>query len=250
MLYIVTYGTDDGKLYFLRRSALLWGVQVENLGLGKKEWAGYQDKLWGVREWIQGRSFEPEDRIMFVDAYDVLLNGGEEDIWRGYQAYQCPDLLVAAEKNSYPFADMADDYPEVDTEYRYLNSGGFIGTPAAILKMINWIEDDDVVREICRTATDQGYVVRYYLEEGREKDGVQLDTRCLVFNCMWGVRWDKEVQFDNGRLVNTVTLSKPPVLHFNGGTYWTKDHSNVMLTMVEKMEVRGSGKLVGVEQPE
>lgn len=249
MLYIVTYGTDDGKLYFLRRSAALYGVQVENLAAGRTDWAGYQDKLWGVRQWILGRSFEAEDRIMFVDAYDVLLSGGEEDIWRGYRAYNSPDLLIAAEKNSFPFADVADDYPEVDTAYRFLNSGGFIGTAAAILKMINWIEDDDVVREICRTATDQGYVVRYYLEQGGV-DNIKLDTHCLVFNCMWGVRWDKEVGFENGRFVNKVTLSKPAVLHFNGGTYWTKDHNNVMLSMVEKMEMRGSGGLVGVEQPE
>lgn len=246
MLYIVTYGTEEAQMYFLRKSATVYGLTIHNLAKHKR-WDGYQDKLWGIRDWIASRSFKEEDRILFVDAYDVLMAGPVEEIWSAYRECGSPQLLVAAEKNCFPYPDMADDFPEVNSPYRYLNSGGFMGTPSAILEAINWMEDD-LVKEICRVSTDQGYVVRYYLEFYKEKN-IVLDVDCRLFNCMIKVRWDTELEFKKGRYYNCVTQTYPCVLHFNGGTYSTADHNNVMVNMLTFMENKADGDLKTILQP-
>lgn len=242
-LYILTYGTEEAQLYYLRRSAGLSGVKVINVATGKK-WDNYQDKLFGVRDWIQQHGpFGEGDLIMFVDAYDVLLCGGIEDMRAAYEEYGSPELLLATEKNCFPVPDIADDYPVVESEYRFINSGGYIGTAAGILKMINWMEESEVAG-ICVGMGDQGYVIRYYFEGGAD---IKLDTKCLLFNCMYQVAWDKFLKFEKGKWVNLETMTKPSVLHFNGGSYLTKNNSNIMGRMVEIMELGRDAGLEGFQ---
>ena len=61
--------------------------------------------------------------------------------------------------------------------------------------MITWMEESDVAG-ICVGMGDQGYVIRYYFESGAD---IKLDTRCLLFNCMYHVAWNKFLKFEKGK---------------------------------------------------
>jgi procollagen-lysine,2-oxoglutarate 5-dioxygenase len=108
---------------------------------------------------------------------------------------------------------MADQYPDHDGEYKFLNSGGFIGYANQIMTLI----DDDV--DI--TYDDQLYYTEKFLETIQDdEEFIKLDYEQNIFQTLNQAITDVE-QNDNGRFINLVYKTKPCVIHANGPS-WVK----------------------------
>ena len=83
--------------------------------------------------------------VMFTDSYDVVFNSPPSDILDRFRKFK-KGIVFSAEKSCWPDPERAEDYPESPTDYKYLNSGGFIGYADKIFELINEdvpLEEDD-----------------------------------------------------------------------------------------------------------
>ena len=226
MLYIYTFYTDETRIQYLRDSALLNNVDV--CYLKKDTWNGYVDKIIAIDNIIQKHN--EDDIICFIDAYDVLVNQDVNYLLEKFNNYNC-ELLIGAELNCYPdiYKQM---FPYVDSKYKYVNSGGYIGYKHAIQKIFQWKFYEEIHR-ICSNGGDQTYFIEYYLTHFSDK--IKLDTKCHIFQNMHLVGWN-ELNFNSGKLYNKVLDKFPCFIHFNGGTWQQNNGENIMPIFLEKMK--------------
>ena len=168
---VITVATEDNdELQRFRDSAKRYGVPYIVLGLGD-DWKsgravngvllepGGAQKIIYLRDEIKNWENLQDTIIMFTDSYDVLFNATPMEIIRKFRDMGSP-IVFSAEKTCWPDTEIAERYPMVDSEYYFLNSGGFIGYGDHIIKMVN--HDIDIAED------DQRYYTKYYLESGYE----------------------------------------------------------------------------------
>lgn len=141
--------------------------------------------------------------ILFTDSYDVIFNDSPKNIMTKFRSFDSP-MVFSAEKTCWPNQDLADEYPEVDGDYRFLNSGGFIGYGDHIMELV------DV--DIEKSDDDQEFYTNYYLSD--ENDNMVLDHEQSLFQTM-NLALD-DVIVHNEKVINNSTTSIPSVIHGNG----------------------------------
>ncbi|PNJ85604.1 PLOD3 isoform 4, partial [Pongo abelii] len=129
-LLVITVATaeTEGYLRFLR-SAEFFNYTVRTLGLGE-EWRGgdVARTVGGGQKvrWLKKEMEKYADRedmiIMFVDSYDVILAGSPTELLKKF-VQSGSRLLFSAESFCWPEWGLAEQYPEVGTGKRFLNSG-------------------------------------------------------------------------------------------------------------------------------
>ena len=218
----VTAATEETDgLGRLKDSAVRYGIPLEVLGI-KKDWTGGNvsrlenpgggQKINLLKEYLESnKELEDNDFIVFVDGYDVIFTGPTEFILERYKEFDCK-VLFAAERSCWPDEGLASSYPEVNSPYKYLNSGTFIGTVSELKRITEeHIED---------TADDQLYYAKKLLSN--EYD-MQLDYECKIFQTTEGSWLDMKYVIDNksaglglGDMTNTLFQTKPCIVHGNG----------------------------------
>ena len=166
---VITVATEDNdELQRFRDSCNRYNIPYLVLGLGD-DWVsgraengvllepGGAQKIIYLRDEIKNWKNLQDTIIMFTDSYDVMFNGTPMEIIKRFRDMNTP-LLFSAEKTCWPDEDISDAYPIVESDYRFLNSGGFIGYGDHIIKMIN--------TEIDVEEDDQRFYSRYFLESG------------------------------------------------------------------------------------
>uniref|UniRef100_A0ABI7W8X0 procollagen-lysine 5-dioxygenase n=1 Tax=Felis catus TaxID=9685 RepID=A0ABI7W8X0_FELCA len=220
-LLVITVATakTEGYRRFLR-SAEFFNYTVRTLGLGQ-EWRGgdVARTVGGGQKvrWLKKEMEKYADRedmvIMFVDSYDVILAGSPSELLKKF-VQSGSRLLFSAEGFCWPEWGLAEQYPEVGTGKRFLNSGGFIGFAPTIHRVVRqWkYEDDD---------DDQLFYTRLYLDPGlREKLSLNLDHKSRIFQNLNGALDEIVLKFDRNRvrIRNVAYDTLPVVVHGNGPT--------------------------------
>jgi len=222
MLHIFTLGNNENEIECLKRSAAKQNVNINVLVFDK--WNGYVDKIIHMNNAI--RDIPENDIVCFIDAYDVLLFTDENEILEKFREYDC-DLLLSAELNCYPGENIhtyADLYRKLKienmTNFKYVNSGGYIGYKHAIQKIYDWKTIDEI-HEISSLGGDQNYFTQYYLHHAAiPENRVKIDMYQRIFQSMYKIQFEG-IEFVNGRLYNNVLKVKPCFVHFNGyGGYY------------------------------
>ena len=236
MLHIFTYCTDKDNVKLLEKSAQLKNIRLQIIYEPQSEYKGFTNKIFKMKEAIlQNENILENDMILFVDAYDVLcFAGSEQEIMDKFHSYNC-ELLMGAEMNSYPYG-YDDKYPPAGhnpTNYKYINSGGFIGYKSAIVKLYSWKTDAEIIH-ICSDGGDQTYFIQYYLAHYNNDNHVKMDYNQSIFQNMFLVSWYDFV-IKNGRLYNTILKQYPCFIHFNGLSYQTDTNANIMEVFVDKL---------------
>ena len=229
---IFTYLTDISKIEYLKQSATNHPIDIHYIIQDQSEYAGYTNKIFRMRDTI--RDVDPNVIVCFIDAYDVLINGGVDELLRKFLEYDA-DIVLGAELNSYP-EGYDNAYPPTNsiTNYNYINSGGYIGYQKDIMTLFNWKSDDEII-EICKHGGDQHYFISYYLENYYFKN-IILDSQQRIFQNMYMTDWT-EFHFINGRLYNSMLREMCCFIHFNGNSWKTNDNQNIMPVFLEKMEL-------------
>ena len=227
MLHVITFATDTERLEYLKDSSKISNLNIHYIM--KTEWNGYFDKIKYTKEIIQ--TFDDNDIICFIDAYDVLSLCSESEILNKFKEYNC-DLLIGSELNCFP-ESYKNLYPNINssTNYKYINSGGYIGYKHAIWNLMTFKSDSEIYR-ICQNCGDQTYFKEYYLSNISDK--IKLDTSQKIFQNMHWVSWNDFV-IVNGRIINTILDEKPCFIHFNGGTWQTNNKQNIIPIVIEKL---------------
>lgn len=227
MLYIYTFYTDENKVNYLKKSALLNNIEVNYLK--NETWDGYVDKIIAIDNII--KKHDDNDIICFIDAYDVLINNNLEYLLEKFKYYNC-ELLIGAELNCYP-SHYKYMYPNIVSKYKYVNSGGYIGYKYAIQELFSWKSYNDIYK-ICSNGGDQSYFTEYFIS--KQSDKIKLDSECLIFQNMHLVNWN-ELFFENGKLCNAIMKTTPCFIHFNGGTWQQNNHENIIPIFIEKIKL-------------
>ena len=228
-MHILTYSNREDKLEYLKESESLFNTKVNYIT--SPVWEGYITKLKEVKKKIQ--SFNDNDIIIFIDAFDVLISGNTSEIIEKFKSYNC-DILVSAELNCYP-SFLKNDLDKImpkNIKNKYINAGGYMGYVKNIKSLLEWKSIDEIVN-ICKKGTDQAYIIKYFMEN-YNKLNIKLETKTWIYQNMHWISW-KEIDFRGGRVYNNVLNTYPCFVHFNGGTWQTMEKNNIMPVFIELM---------------
>jgi hypothetical protein len=114
----------------------------------EKDWQVNAQKIKLLFDYLN--NLKEEAIILVTNAFDVLINGNEDDIISAYKGMNS-DILFSAEANFYfrnrkLLSHYHKNYPESSTIYRYLNSGTFIGTSSSLREMLADIIKDNKLK--------------------------------------------------------------------------------------------------------
>lgn len=209
--HVITVATDETKASLLKKSATRNNISLNNLGAGVV-WEGGDmtgpgggQKINLVKNFLT--TISDDDNVLFVDGYDVLINDDLPTIVQRYLGFEC-DVLFAAEKTCWPDKSLEDMFPSQGTEYRFLNSGLYIGKAKALKVLFN---DPIPNRE-----DDQLYMQQRYLNQAELGITCKLDVENYLFQCIAKAASEVSVK-QNKQLINTSTRCCPCILHGNGG---------------------------------
>lgn len=203
----VSMHKTDGVLRF-EDFCKSYGLNYQIVGEGK-EWRGGDlaisagggqkiNELLGAIENLENQL------IIVCDTFDLIPVAGEKEILDKYHSI-CTNnqVLFSSETVCWPDKNLASVYPSVNTKYKYLNSGSFMGYRDDIYRMIcdgNILDNDD----------DQLYFSLKYIQGEK----IILDHSCHIFQAINAVADDLSIH--RNRIYNKYTNSYPIFLHGNG----------------------------------
>jgi hypothetical protein len=172
-MHYITVATDDNEphLSFLKATAASKDWELQVLGLGTK-WAGWGTKLREIRAFVHRAELANTDIVLFTDGYDVVFVGDPDTVLERYLAFNHP-IVFSAEMRCWPDDAQVSQYPpeNLQTEFPFLNGGGFIGTVAALRQIFSEADFADDLN-------DQSYSIEKYL---LNPDLIVLDFKASIF---------------------------------------------------------------------
>lgn len=226
-VHALTYGTDQSKMNGLFDSAAAFSIHPRNLGKGKV-WnggdmtsTGGMQKLHGLKEYLEG--VPDNDIVVFTDAYDVFYADDMATIVKRFLSFNM-DVLFAAEKNCWPDKSLASSYPPAPTDYRFLNSGCFIGDAKVLKKILAELPTE-------ADADDQDFLTKKFLENvtnsGDMKEyKIGLDYEGYIFQ----VASPSKKSGDWNQLLNPETNTMGCIYHGAGGEQAKSNFRNIYQT--------------------
>lgn len=204
-IHAVTCGTDRKKCVKLNTSARHHKIDIENIGTNV-EWKGTDMSFMGggmkinlMKEWIKDK--HDEDVVVFTDAYDAFYADNLDTILERFLDFG-HEIIFSGELFCYPDPSLADSFPQAPTDFRFINSGTYVGRVGELRKLFNNYEiaDDD---------DDQLYVHKCFLSG---KFDIAIDYECYIFQTNY-----ENTQKLGNQLNNPETQCCPCIYHGNGG---------------------------------
>jgi hypothetical protein len=123
-------------------------------------------------------------------------------------------LLISAEKACFPDPDLAKEYPEYPTPWRYVNAGNWCGP---IDNCIDFFERYGLNTHQNEHINGQREWHKAFLQSQKDKLKVFLDFDCLYMQSIAFADPD-DFSIENGLIKNNITEEYPSVFHGNGRT--------------------------------
>jgi hypothetical protein len=204
---LLTVATDlnrDGLEHLIYSSQKQgWDIEL----IVADQWKGFGTKLIETYNYLKENPDVKE--FIFVDAYDVVALGTPKEFEEKIQDRS--KMLIGVEKACYPQPDLADQYPKVDTDWKYINSGAYFSPSKLFIDMIDAnppLYSDD----------DQLWLTNEFLHNKTNK---VIDYECEVFQSYSFIA-DDDFEYKDQRVFNKKTYSTPIFLHGNGKTNMDK----------------------------
>lgn len=194
-----------------------YGVDPVVLGSGSGEYQGLASKPRLLKRAIES-GLAGDGWMIFCDAFDVVFAAPPERTIEVSRQTYGERIVWNAERNCFPDASLADKHPESPTSFRYLNSGFAVGPVADFLKILQWMDADnlpvDHQDEEGRWVhpNDQDFFMRAFVFSGVD---MALDTSGRVCAALCGVEVG-ELEIKGNRITNRETGTNPLAFHFNG----------------------------------
>jgi len=201
-----------------------------------KQWGGFQDKVFFLRRFLQ--DLAPDSVVLYLDAYDVLINRSAEDLWQLYQEMG-QGVIFSGELNAYPARyriAYLEYFNPLPTNYRFLNSGSFIAPRDRLLEILHSLPDESL-QSICKEGSDQAFYAEHYLQHRSTSLDLKIDHHCRLFQNFYHAPWHR-FSMKDGVVINNEFDHAPCVLHFSGRSYLDSEQNNVMPELVRRMVAR------------
>jgi hypothetical protein len=200
----------------LVQSADFYGIDLTVLGEGL-EWVGFGQKVNLFKTELD--KLEDDDVVGFVDGFDVVFLASEGEILEKFHGLNAK-VVFGAEEACAPDASLVNRFPLEggydyrDHNYRFLNSGNFIGEVGELKKITE--------EEIADADSDQLYYQKKFLGgkpnvfgevdgheylDAAESFDIVLDYVSDIFQCMKAA---------GSNVVDNVAYQCTP----EGGLYW------------------------------
>lgn len=172
-----------------------------------RPYRGFGDKM--ILPGVYLESIRDEyTHFLFMDGTDTFALAPPEEVIARYRQYNDEDaILMSCEKACWPAPDLADQYPEAKSEWKYVNSGLYIAPINAWLEM--W--HSNPAQPKC---DDQLWYHRRFLSG---KYNILLDTKCLSFQSIAFKHAYDFQTVNESRIYNVKTGTYPCLIHGNGG---------------------------------
>ncbi|MEE8565240.1 MAG: glycosyltransferase family 25 protein, partial [Candidatus Thermoplasmatota archaeon] len=211
---LITVATDENdcvKRY--KESCLKYGFNPVILGLNDT-WGGGDmsagqgggQKVNFLKRYLQDIS--TNKLIIFTDSYDVICNNHVQFLLEKYKEKFSGKIVFGAETSCWPDKALAEKYPIVDVNNKFLNSGNFIGWSDDIKRIIEIpIENRD---------DDQLYYTHRFFESlnGSIDIKIVLDYYNELFFCLNGETDNYALEKNKSCL--TIRDKRPTFIHGNG----------------------------------
>lgn len=205
VVFVTAASEARAELGHLQASAARAGVALRVLGLGQR-YEGHETKLRLYLEFLaDAAALGPDDLVVLLDAYDVLLTPAAATIGDRFRAIEAGPggrpILFAAERSLWPDAAAESLYPpkkrsSKQHELRFLNSGTVVGRAWALRLMLRTVTAMGAL-SLCGP-DDQRSFHRFALEHPQL---VGLDTEAHVFQTLHFLTTPVRIQPDSGQVV-------------------------------------------------
>lgn len=228
-IFLVTVSTKQHpNLERWKKSAITHGFNPKILGLHEKK--TYKDPLIGKGEfgmklrylYKYSKTLRPNDIILFTDAWDVIIIGDCEKIYKDYKSFK-KDIVFGGETiygAIYDLSTIATIFKyDLSKPFPYLNAGVVIGRAGTIRDLIEKYTEKNITDSV----DDQILWRRIYLEN---KDKIAIDsTAKLVLNtCLTS---KKNYVYEDNIFTYKGTNTQPSIIHAQGPeAFGFKDYLN------------------------
>lgn len=191
---VITVATEENEnLARFRKSCSFYNVPYIVLGLGD-DWnsgaakdgvllePGGAQKIHYLREELKSWPDLKDHIVLFTDSYDVVFCSSPKEIISKFRDLRS-EIVFSTEKTCWPNEDLADEYPVVDSDYKFLNSGGFIGYANKILEIID--------TEVPIESDDQLFYTNVFLENAEEISIPESKVYPQPIENRWGRQWNE-----------------------------------------------------------
>ena len=164
-------------------------------------------KVWYLRDWLKEQLaqglIKPDDLVVFLDGYDVIVRGDKAAILQAWQALGSPDIVLSGERYCWPDREEADAFDKLaqaagsTSEFRYLCSGMYAGKAGVLSAALNTLP------ELAVADDDQRMWTRAFKAHGAR----------------WGMKLDRDhvmLPSANGHTEEEAMANTAPLLHLNG----------------------------------
>lgn len=197
-------------------SASSYIANIEVLGL-KEKWEGGDmindpgggQKINLLIPEIKKLKDDSNSIVLFVDGFDIIFTGPVTSIVERFLS-SGKRIIFGAEKTCWPDSSLSDQYPESPFEYKYLNSGSFIGYASDIWSILEKARNSS----ISNIQDDQLYYTEEFLT-GKYKDLISLDYSCEIFQCL--AFSYEDISIKSKSIFNNITKTRPLIAHGNAG---------------------------------
>ena len=206
-LRMLTVGTDPTSGYY-RYIQSVKKFDYRVLGFGDK-WDGWKQqaltgggkKILYLKDYFDTHIL-PE-YVVFTDCYDVVVVADEAEVMKKYKKHFDGKLVFGAEVYCWPDESLASQYPTSDSNFKYLNSGLFMGPSSLIHKYLT--------NNIAPTDDDQLYFTKMFF---KHPDDIVLDYNGIIFQNLAGTT-PQDFHHDGKGIANEYD-NRPCFLHGNG----------------------------------
>jgi hypothetical protein len=231
---VITVINDKNSMGFrmLRLSCLFQQLDLVALVWNDSEFESFRLKDILLKDYLEKLS-DAGEVVIFSDGIDAVFMAGEEELLAKFRD-SGKDLIFSTESNCYPDRTYVDRYPaSAETQYKYLNSGGFIGKVGTIREML---ADDSIDCSAFQKSNQYVWMMKYF----KYPDRICIDTKCAIFQTFspeygWQPRpgdsgpllpeeyyrrmkeWFLEnFRISKGRIYSRISETWPCQAHFNG----------------------------------
>ena len=143
---------------------------------------------------------------LVVDSHDLIFVEPLEAIFEKWRTFNS-SLVVSAESDCWPDKNLIHRHTKTPDPYRFVNSGGVMGTRDAIMGALVTMRAPDRAEK----GNDQDMLMRYVVENPQQ---VRLDTRGEIWTNLHFA--EEAIEFRDERIYNRLSGVFPGIIHANG----------------------------------
>lgn len=189
-------------------------VNVELFGVGV-HFVEHKQRVGLLRDYLAAQPQLSETIYVCLDGADTLVNGTASQLVEKFLQHETRILISAERSFTHQFELFRERFDSIESPYRYVNAGTFMGFGDDLLRML----EEMLVIDTRMPANDQGLMGMWVHQKFDQPQLVKLDVGSEVF---WVTTCDWEAIVEAGSsecVTNPETRATPVIIHGIGGNH-------------------------------